>query len=104
MWYQGVEGAYSHAAALQYFGDDADVYHVPSFEDAMVEVKKAGRITQSYPLRIPPQGLSAATMIIWSCITCIIVAETQVSVNHAFWDLKGAVLSDIKGCIPIPRR
>ena len=32
--YQGVEGAYSHAAALQYFGDDADVYHVPSFEDA----------------------------------------------------------------------
>ncbi|MFR3751936.1 MAG: chorismate mutase [Enterocloster sp.] len=27
--YQGVEGAYSHRAALQYFGDDADVYHVP---------------------------------------------------------------------------
>ena len=38
--YQGVEGAYSHAAALQYFGDDADVYHVPSFEDAMVEVEE----------------------------------------------------------------
>ena len=38
--YQGVEGAYSHRAALQYFGEDADVYHVPVFEDAMIEVEK----------------------------------------------------------------
>ena len=38
--YQGVEGAYSHRAALQYFGEDADVYHVPVFEDAMIEVEE----------------------------------------------------------------
>ena len=37
--YQGVEGAYSHAAALQYFGSDASVYHVGTFEDAMKEVE-----------------------------------------------------------------
>ena len=26
--YQGVEGSYGHGAALKYFGQDADVYHV----------------------------------------------------------------------------
>lgn len=29
--YQGVEGAYSHAAALQYFGESAEFYHVLTF-------------------------------------------------------------------------
>ena len=36
--YQGVEGSYGHGAALQYFGQDADVYHVKSMEDAMVAI------------------------------------------------------------------
>ena len=37
--YQGVEGAYSHAAAMQYFGDDVDAYHVKTWEDAMDDVE-----------------------------------------------------------------
>ena len=37
--HQGVEGAYSHAAALQYFGENANIYHVAQFEDAMKEVQ-----------------------------------------------------------------
>ena len=43
--YQGVEGAYSHGAALQYFGDAADVYHVEHFGDAMEEVQ-AGSVSE----------------------------------------------------------
>lgn len=38
--FQGVEGAYSHAAAKAYFGEDADLYHVPEFEDTMKEVEE----------------------------------------------------------------
>ena len=38
--FQGVEGAYSHAAAKLYFGEDADLYHVPEFEDTMREVEE----------------------------------------------------------------
>ena len=33
--YQGVEGAYSHAAMRAYFGDDVNCFHVRSFRDAM---------------------------------------------------------------------
>ena len=62
--YQGVEGAYAHEAALCCFGEDADTYHVPSWRDAMEEVKSgkadyavlpienstAGSVTQVYDL------------------------------------------------------
>ena len=33
--YQGVEGAYSQAAAIQFFGEDADFANVKTWEDAM---------------------------------------------------------------------
>ena len=33
--FQGVEGAYSHAAVRMYFGEDADAYHVEKFEDTI---------------------------------------------------------------------
>ena len=31
--FQGVEGAYGHAAMLQYFGEDVDSYHVKQFRN-----------------------------------------------------------------------
>ena len=37
--YQGIEGAYSHGAALQFFGRDVDTYHVRTWEEAMQEVE-----------------------------------------------------------------
>ena len=33
--YQGVEGAYSHAAMREYFGDSVNAFHVPKWRDAM---------------------------------------------------------------------
>ena len=33
--FQGVEGAYSHAASMAYFGDLATYFHVPNFEEVM---------------------------------------------------------------------
>ena len=94
--YQGVEGAYSHAAALQYFGDDADVYHVPSFEDAMVEVEEGRADYAVLPIENSSAGAVSGNYDNLVMHNLYIVAETQVSVNHALLGLKGAVLSDIK--------
>ena len=33
--FQGVEGAYSHAAMCRYFGEDVNCFHVKKFRDAM---------------------------------------------------------------------
>ena len=101
--YQGVEGAYSHAAALQYFGDDADVYHVPSFEDAMVEVEEGRADYAVLPIENSSAGAVSGNYDNLVMHNLYIVAETQVSVNHALLGLKGAVLSDIKkrGTIPL---
>ena len=33
--FQGVEGAYSHAAVRTFFGEQVNAYHVPEFEDTM---------------------------------------------------------------------
>lgn len=43
--YQGVEGAYSHEATLAYFGEEADAYHVRTWEDAMAAVETGRRTT-----------------------------------------------------------
>ena len=37
--YQGVEGAYSHEASMAYFGEDADAFHVRTWEEAMRAVE-----------------------------------------------------------------
>ena len=94
--YQGVEGAYSHEAALRYFGEDADAYHVRTWEDAMrdvetgkadyavipIENSSAGAVSDNYDLLIKHQN--------------VIVAEIFLPVNHALLGLPGASLEDIR--------
>lgn len=94
--YQGVEGAYSHEATLRYFGEDADAYHVRTWEDAMrdvetgkadyavipIENSSAGAVSDNYDLLIKHQN--------------VIVAEIFLPVNHALLGLPGASLEDIR--------
>ena len=54
--FQGVKGAYSHAAAKLYFGEDADLYHVPEFEDTMRKVEEGCADYAYFPSRIPTAG------------------------------------------------
>src|SRR5699024_3700403 len=64
--YQGVEGAYSHEAAMKYFGQEADLFHVNTWEEAMkaveggtadyavlpIENSSAGAVSDNYDLLI----------------------------------------------------
>lgn len=94
--YQGVEGAYSHAAALQYFGMDADVRHVVSWEDAMKAVRDGDADFAVLPIENSSAGAVSDNYDLLMEYENHIVAETFLSVNHALLGRTEAQISDIK--------
>ncbi len=101
--YQGVEGAYSHQAALAYFGADCGMFHVDTFEEAVrcvvlreadyavvpIENAKSGTVTDTYDLLVGHD--------------VYIVGEHFQAVNHALLALPEAVLSDIRSVCSHPQ-
>ncbi|MDR1766706.1 MAG: prephenate dehydratase [Lachnospiraceae bacterium] len=94
--YQGMEGAYAHGAALEFFGKEANVSHVPTFEAAMAAVRdgeadygvlpiensSAGSVTDNYDLLIEYPNH--------------IVGEVCIPVEHSLLALPGATLEGIR--------
>lgn len=101
--YQGAEGAYSHEAALQVFGRDADVYNVPAWDDAMKEVAEDRAAYAVLPIENSSAGAVIDNYDLLLKYDNYIVAETEVSVNHALLGLPDAELSDIKTVISHPQ-
>ncbi len=93
--YQGVEGAYSHAAALQYFGADADVHHVQTFEDAMKEVWDGTSDYAVLPLQNSSAGSVSDNYDLLMKYQNHIVAEIFLPVSHALLGHPDAEISDI---------
>lgn len=101
--YQGLEGAYSHAAVLQFFGKGADMFHVRRFEDAAkavfegradyavlpIENSSAGAVSDNYDLLLKYENY--------------IVAEVLVPVRHCLLGTEDAQLSDIRTVFAHPQ-
>ncbi|MCI8949442.1 MAG: bifunctional chorismate mutase/prephenate dehydratase [Lachnospiraceae bacterium] len=94
--YQGVEGAYSHAAALQFFGNQADAYHVPAWDDAMNEVAEGRAAYAVLPIENSSAGAVIDNYDLLLKYKNYIVGETQVAVNHALLGLPEADITDIR--------
>ena len=101
--YQGVEGAYSHEAALKYFGAGTHMYHVEMWEDAMkaveageadyavltIENSSAGAINNNYDLLTKYRNY--------------IVAEIFLPVNHALLGIPSGTLEEVQAVISHPQ-
>ena len=94
--YQGVEGSYGHGAALQFFGDQASVYHVRTFEDAMVEVEEGRADYAVLPIENSSAGAVSDNYDNLVKHNLYIVAETRLAVDHALLGLPEAELGDIR--------
>lgn len=94
--YQGVEGAYQHAATLQYFGEHVDAYHVQTFEDAMQEVRDGHADYAVLPIENSSAGAVSDNYDLLTKYQNYIVAEIFLPVSHALLARPEAELSDIK--------
>lgn len=94
--YQGVEGSYQHGAALKFFGEQASMYHVRSFEDAMVEVEEGRADYAVLPIENSSAGAVSDNYDNLVKHDLYIVAETRLAVNHALLGLPEAELGDIR--------
>ena len=101
--YQGVEGAYSHAAALQYFGEETELYHVLTFEEAMQEVQEGRADYGVLPIENSTAGAVIDNYDLQIKYDNYIVAETFVKVQHVLLGCPDAEPADVKTVFSHPQ-
>lgn len=94
--FQGVEGAYSHAAARKFFGDSVDAFHVPEFEDAMKAVDEGKADYAVLPIENSTAGFIFNNYDLLGKYGNYIVGEVYVPIAHMLLGTPDAELSDIR--------
>ena len=94
--FQGVEGAYSHAASMAYFGDLATYFHVPNFEEVMKAVANKEADFGVLPLENSSAGQVGDVYDLLTRYDNTIIGEYYLPVRHCLLGLKGADIDKIK--------
>lgn len=94
--YQGVEGAYQHEAALQYFGKDVNVFHVPTWRDCMEAIKEGVADYAVLPIENSSAGEVNDIYDLLEEYDNYIVGEQILKINHALLGLPGTSLDEIR--------
>lgn len=94
--YQGVPGAYSHAATLKYFGDNVDCACVASFRGAMEAIKNDEADYAVLPIDNSTAGIVNDTYDLLREYDNYIVAEETVKIEHALVGIPGTDLSKVE--------
>lgn len=94
--YQGVPGAYSHEAMLNYFGDDVCSVNVRTFREMMELVSKGSVDYAVIPIDNSSAGIVNDTYDLLQEYNNYIVGETYVKINHCLLVKPGTDISQIK--------
>lgn len=94
--YQGLEGSYGHAAALKYFGEEANLYHVRSFEDLMTAVRDGEADYSVMPIENSSAGAVTDNYDLLLKYNNYIAAEIFVPINHMLLGTPDADIQDIE--------
>ena len=94
--FQGLEGAYGHAAALSYFGKNADLHHVRHFADLMEEVQDGRADFGVLPIENSSAGAVTDNYDLLLKYDNVIVDEIFLPIHHYLLGVKDAELADIK--------
>ena len=94
--FQGVEGAYSHAAMCQYFGDDVNCFHVDKWREAMEAIAYGEADYAVLPIENSSAGIVADNYDLLVDFENYIVAEQVIKCEHVLMGLPEASLDDIE--------
>jgi len=93
--YQGVPGAYSESAALDFFGPDADCQGLTQFEDVFTAIQEGRADYGVVPIENSSTGAIRQIYDLLMQYEFFIVGETTVKVEHCLMAPKGADLDTI---------
>ena len=94
--YQGVEGAYSHAAMREFFGPEVNCSHVHTWRDAMESIAEGAADYAVLPIENSSAGIVADNYDLLVNFENYIVGEQIIRVDHVLVGLPGTQLSDIR--------
>ncbi len=94
--YQGVPGAYSNAALVQFFGKDVAHAPVVTWSDAMAEVSQGKADYAVLPIENSTAGMVGDVYDLLMEYDNTIVAETYLKVEHCLLGLAGASIEKIQ--------
>ena len=93
--YQGVPGAYGEKAVCQYFGENANRFHVASFRDAMLTIADGAADYAVLPIENSTAGVVTENYDMLAEFENYIIADVDVQVAHCLLGLPGASVSDL---------
>ena len=92
---QGTEGAYSQLALNEYFGENADSYHVDTWRDAMEAIQNGEADYAVFPIENSSAGIVSENYDLMVEYNNYIVGEQIIRIDHALLGLPEATMDDI---------
>lgn len=101
--YQGVPGAYSYAAMINFFGKDVDNFNVPTWRECMEAVKQGNADYAVLPIENSNAGIVADVYDLLQEYDNYIIAETYVKIEHLLLGLPGTDLENVTAVYSHPQ-
>lgn len=94
--YQGVEGAYSQAALVKFFGEHHKTHPVKTWREAFEDLKNKRADYAVLPIENSTAGMISENFDLMTEYDCAVIGEQVIKIDHSLLALPGAKLSDIK--------
>ena len=101
--YQGVPGAYSYAAMINFFGKDVDNFNVPTWRECMEAVKQGKADYAVLPIENSNAGIVADVYDLLQEYNNYIIAETYVKIEHLLLGLPETDLENVTAVYSHPQ-
>ena len=101
--FQGVEGAYSQQAMMEYFGTECDSFHVDTWKDAMEAISNGKADFAVLPIENSTAGIISENYDLLVEYDNYIVGEQIIHIRHALLGLEEASITDIRSVYSHPQ-